>query len=79
MPPECTILYCIKIVMIQEVTEPLQTVPESSSPSPSFRTLASLANQSLTVPAHFHDVDSNLSDHNVGKIFGLSKILTVML
>ena len=27
------------------------------------------------VPAHFHDVDGDLSDPNVGKIFGLSKIL----
>ena len=27
------------------------------------------------VPAHCHDVDGNLSDHNVGKISGLSKIL----
>ena len=33
----------------------------------------------LMVPAHFHDVDGDLSDHNVGKIFGLSNILTVVL
>ena len=33
----------------------------------------------IMVPAHFHDVDGDLSDHNVGKIFGLSKILTVIL
>ena len=25
----------------------------------------------LMVPAHFHDVDGNLFNHNVGKIFGL--------
>ena len=31
------------------------------------------------VPAHFQDVDGDLSDHNVGKILGLSKILTVIL
>ena len=31
------------------------------------------------IPAHFHDVDGDLSDHNVGKIFELSKILTVIL
>ena len=31
------------------------------------------------VPAHFYDVDGDLSDHNVGKIFGLFKILTVIL
>ena len=33
----------------------------------------------LMVPAHFHDVDGDLSDHNVGRIFGLFKILTVVL
>ena len=33
----------------------------------------------IMVPAHFHDVDGDLSGHNVGKIFGLSKILTVIL
>ena len=27
------------------------------------------------LPAHIHDVDGDLSDHNVGKNFGLSKIL----
>ena len=32
----------------------------------------------IKVPAHFHDVDGDLSDHIVGKIFGLSKILTVI-
>ena len=31
------------------------------------------------VPAHFHDVDGELSDHNVGKIFRLSKTVTVIL
>ena len=30
------------------------------------------------VPAHFHDVNGDLSDHSLGKIFGLSKILTVI-
>ena len=30
------------------------------------------------VPVHFHDAAGDLSDHNVGKIFGLSKILTVL-
>ena len=34
---------------------------------------------SVMVPPHFHDVDDNLSDHNVDEIFGLSKILTVIL
>ena len=34
--------------MIQEVTEPSQTLSESSSPSPSFKTLAGLASQSLS-------------------------------
>ena len=31
------------------------------------------------LPALFeiHDVDGDLSDHNVGKMFGLSKVLTV--
>ena len=33
----------------------------------------------LMVPANFHDVDGDLSDHNVGKIFQLSNILTVVL
>ena len=33
----------------------------------------------VMVPAHFHDVDGDLSDHIVGKIFGLSQILTVVL
>ena len=33
----------------------------------------------VMVLAHFHDVDGDLSDHNVGKRFGLSKILTVIL
>ena len=34
----------------------------------------------IMVPAHFHDVDGDLSDHNVGKILSkLSKILTVIL
>ena len=32
----------------------------------------------VIVPAHFHDVDGDLSGHNVVKIFGLSKILTVI-
>ena len=27
---------------------------------------------------HFHDFDGDLYDHNVGKIFGLCKILTVI-
>ena len=31
------------------------------------------------VPADVHDVDGDLFDHIVGKIFGLSKILTVIL
>ena len=31
------------------------------------------------VPAHFHDVDGDLFDHNVEKLFGLSKILTIIL
>ena len=29
----------------------------------------------IMVPAHFHDVEGDLSDHNVRKIFELSKIL----
>ena len=29
----------------------------------------------LMVPAHVHDVDADLSNQNVGKTFGLSKIL----
>ena len=33
----------------------------------------------VMVPAHFDDVDGNLSDYNGGKSFGLSKILTVIL
>ena len=31
------------------------------------------------VPAQTHDVDGELSDHDVGKIFELSKILRVIL
>ena len=31
------------------------------------------------VPAHFPEVDSESSDHNVGKIFELSKLLRVIL
>ena len=42
-----------------------------------FRTL--MWNQFQRLSSHFHDVDGDLSDHNVGKIFGLSKILTVIL
>ena len=30
------------------------------------------------VPAHFHDVDGDLSDNNIWKILGLSKILQYM-
>ena len=26
------------------------------------------------LPAHFHEVDGDLFNHNIGKIFGLSKI-----
>ena len=33
----------------------------------------------LVLPAHFHDVDGDLSDHNVREMFGLSKILTMIL
>ena len=33
----------------------------------------------IMVPAHFHDVDGELSDSNVGKMFGFSKILTAIL
>ena len=33
----------------------------------------------VMLPAHFHDVDGNLSHHNVVKMFGLTKILTVIL
>ena len=33
----------------------------------------------IMVPAHFHDVDGELSDPNFRKIFQLSKILTVIL
>ena len=31
------------------------------------------------LPAHFHEVDGHLFDNNIGKMFGLSKILTMIL
>ena len=33
----------------------------------------------IMVPTHFHDVDGELSDGNVEKMFGFSKILTAIL
>ena len=48
----------------------------STGPKPFFTAIGKL-HGGLMVPDNFHEVDGDLSDHNVGKIFGLSKILTV--
>ena len=43
------------------------------------RRWAQALSRKVMVPAHFHDLKGHLFDHNVGKILGLSKILTVIL
>ena len=52
--------------------------PKLVSPKRPCSSSAEVSEYVIMLPAQFGDVDGSLSDHNVGKIFGLFKILKAM-